>query len=90
MNHFAVFFFAGFSLQEFEDALRRAVPASVLIGISSFAFTVVSCLYELVFESKGSFLTYIRNAVQFVFYLTATGFLFGISLVLYIIVHPIQ
>lgn len=73
--------FLDFSFQEFEAFLKNAVPISIAIGAISFGTTALSSLYQLVFKSKSSLLTYIVNVIKFVPYFIAAVFLFGISLV---------
>lgn len=69
-----------FSVQEFETALKWAVPASIAIGVTSFVITACSSLYDLV-RSKSSLLMYLLNVIQFIVYFAIAFFLFGISLV---------
>ncbi|XP_046656178.1 lipase maturation factor 2-like [Daphnia pulicaria] len=71
-----------FSVQEFETALKWAVPASIAIGVTSFVITACSSLYDLV-RSKSSLLMYLLNVIQFIVYFAIAFFLFGISLVPY-------
>ena len=77
-------------MEEFEEALKMAVPISVVMGLIFFAFMASSALYNVVFESKQTVFGFIRRAIQFMLYFLMTAVLFGISLVSFMAIMIVE
>ena len=72
-----------FTKAEFDEFLRRAVPASIYIGGASLFFTSIYAFFNCFKIPQGKF----TNFLITVFYVSAAFFLFGISLVPYSVLH---